>query len=161
LTAGVSMIPLKIVALTRERVGALLDTNAMPLLLTISESFTEKPQPSLKERIVHAAVHGWMEGHLAAPNHRIDPTFTGEMPAAPWPDPTDRRLKRIIEEATERFDEGEEPAAVAFAAALGWKQGRAAGQECPGCALEGHDDPFVQAMRSGGVTIEFRTLGGS
>src|SRR5262245_45413927 len=99
----------------------------MPLLLTISESFTEKPEPSLRDRIVHAAVHGRMEGHLAAPDHRIDPTYTGTMPAAPFPDPTDRRLRQIIVEALERFDEGEEPAAVAFAAALGWKQGRAAG----------------------------------
>ena len=120
-----------------------LDTNALPLLFTIYEGFTEKsPVPSLQGRIVHAAVHGWMEGHLAAPDHQLDPEYVGEMPSAPFPDPHDRRLEQIIKETSERFSDGEEPAAVSFAAALGWKHGRAAGQECPGCAPQGHDDPF-------------------
>jgi hypothetical protein len=138
-----------------------LDTNALPLLLTISGSFTEKPVPPLDELIVHAAVHGWMEGHLAAPNHRLDPTFVGKMPCPPFPDPGDRRLERIINEASERFAEGEEPAAVAFAAALGWKQGRVAGQECLGCAPQGHEHPAAHAMRSGDGKVVFQLPGGS
>lgn len=134
-----------------------MDTNPLPLLLTISETFAEKsPVPSLQERIVHAAVHGWMEGHLAAPGHRLDPAYAGDMPAAPFPDPHDRRLGQIIKESVERFGDGEEPAAVAFAAALGWKQGREAGQECTGCAPEGHDHPAARAMRSGAGEVEFR-----
>jgi hypothetical protein len=134
-----------------------LDTNALPLLLTISESFTEKsPVPSLQGRIVHAAVHGWMEGHLAAPGHQLDPAYVGKMPAAPFPDPHDRRLSQIVKETSERFGDGEEPAAVAFAAALGWKQGLAAGQECPGCAPEGNEHPAARALRSGVGYVEFR-----
>jgi len=145
----------------RSRKDQLLDTNALPLLLTIYGSFTEKPVPTLQQRIVHAAVHGWMEGHLAAPDHQLDPEYVGEMPSAPFPDPHDRRLEQIIKETSERFGDGEEPAAVAFAAALGWKQGRAAGQECPGCALQGHEHPAVRAMRSGEGKVEFRLPDGS
>lgn len=111
----------------RERIAS-LDTNPLPLLLTISETFAEKsPVPSLQERIVHAAVHGWMEGHLAAPGHRLDPAYAGDMPAAPFPDPHDRRLGQIIKESVGRFGDGEEPAAVAFAPrSLGSKGGRLA-----------------------------------
>jgi hypothetical protein len=138
-----------------------MDTNALPLLLVISESFTEKPVPTLGQRIVHAAVHGWMEGHLAAPGHQLDPENVGEMPAAPFPDPHDRRLEQIIKEASERFGDGEEPAAVAYAAALGWRQGPEAGQECPGCAPRGHEDPDARAMRSGAGEVEFRLRDGA
>jgi hypothetical protein len=143
------------------RKDPLLDTNALPLLFTITESLTERPVPSFELRIVHAAVHGWMEGHLGAPDHKLDPRYIGEMPSAPFPDPSDRRLLQIVDETKERFGEGEEPAAVAFAVARAWKQGLAAGQECLGCAPQGHDDPDARAMRSGAGKVEFHLRKGS
>jgi hypothetical protein len=134
-----------------------MDTNAAPLLFTISETFDEPDQNmSLEVRVMHAAVHGWFEGHIAAPEHRIDrDAATSAMPAAPFPDPTDRRLTSIVDETLGRFTDGEEPAAVSYAAALGWKTGRHAGQECPGCNPEGHTAAMSQAMRSGEVQIRF------
>lgn len=134
------------------------DLNPLPLALTIVEGFTPQPQ-ELVARVAHAAVHGWMEGHLAAPGHRHDPRFTGSMPASPFPDPHDRRVTAIIVETLERFGDGEEPAAVAFAAALGWQQGRSAGAACPGCAVEGWQNPSAQAMRAGTAHLVFQIPG--
>ena len=102
------------------------ELNALPLLLTISETFTAaEAGVSLEARILHAAVHGWMEGHLSSPGHRFDPGNVGTMPEPPFPDPNDQQLHQIVEETMRRFREGEEPAAAAFAAALGWQAGRA------------------------------------
>ncbi|MGH3008549.1 MAG: hypothetical protein ACRDLM_03975 [Gaiellaceae bacterium] len=132
------------------------DLNALPLLLTISESFTGAERgASLEGRLVHAAVHGWMEGHLASPSHRLDPDNVGEMPDPPFPHPDDPQLGQIVAEASRRFREGEEPAAVAFAAALGWQAGRATAVECPGCAPTGHDEPAARAMREGRGDVRF------
>lgn len=133
------------------------ELNALPLLLTITETFSipSAHGASLEERIVHAAVHGWMEGHLSAPGHRFDPSHVGGMPDPPFPDPDDPQLQQIVEEARRRFREGEEPAAAAFAAALGWQAGRATSGECPGCAPKGYDDPVARALREGRGKIEF------
>lgn len=136
-------------------------TNALPLLLTISETcIDDSTPPSTVGRIIHAAVHGWMEGHLAAPGHKLDPTNIGEMPDAPFPDPSDRRLKQIIEETETRFaGEKEEAAAVCFAAALGWQAGRQAGMDCPGCATVGWDTVEAKALRGGTAEVLFRMPG--
>lgn len=132
------------------------EPNALPLLLTISETFTEAERgTSLEARIVHAAVHGWMEGHLSSPGHRLDPANVGEMPEPPFPHPDDPQLGQIVVDASRRFRHGEEPAAVAFAAALGWQAGRASAGECPGCAPKGHDDPVARAMREGRGHVRF------
>ena len=131
-----------------------MDSNPLPLLLTISETFAGEPE-SFHSRVLHAAVHGWMEGHLAAPGHRFDPDRVGGMPKPPFPDPDDERMPGIIEEALARFSEGEEPGAIAFAAALGWQAGRNAGLDCPGCAPEGHQDPLARAMRAGTAEMRF------
>jgi hypothetical protein len=125
-------------------------------LLTISESFTDAERgSSFKARILHATVHGWMEGHLSSPGHRFDRGNVSRMPDPPFPDPKDLPLGQIVEEASRRFREGEEPAAVAFGAALGWQAGRATAGECPGCAPKGFDDPVASAMREGRGEIRF------
>jgi len=130
--------------------------NALPLLLTISETFTgDERESPFEARVVHAAVHGWMEGHLSSPGHRLDPDHVGEMPEPPFPHPDDPQLGQIIDEVAGRFREGEEPAAVAFAAALGWQAGRATAGECPGCAPPRHDDPKAMAMRKGWGEVRF------
>jgi hypothetical protein len=131
-----------------------MDSNPLPLLLTISETFTDEPD-SFRARVVHAAVHGWMEGHLAAPGHHLDPDRVGGMPNPPFPSPEDERMRTVVEEALRRFSEGEEPGAIAFAAALGWQAGRIAGGDCPGCAPESHQDPLALAMRAGTAEIRF------
>lgn len=133
-----------------------LELNALPLLLTISETFTDAERDtSLQERLVHATVHGWMEGHLSSPGHRLDRDNVGDIPESPFPNPDDPQLRHIVDEASRRFRDGEEPAAVAFAAALGWQAGRATAGECPGCAPPGHDDPAAKAMREGRGEIRF------
>jgi hypothetical protein len=66
-----------------------------------------------------------MDGrHLSAPGHRLDPDNVGEMPEPPFPGTGDPQLQQIITETLRRFRDGEEPAAVAFAAALGWRGAR-------------------------------------
>jgi hypothetical protein len=100
-----------------------------------------------------------MEGHLAAPTHRLEVNRVGSMPEPPFPDPDDPRFDAVVTEAEERFSGGEEPAALAFAAALGWQAGRKAGAECPGCAPEGHDDPVSIALRSGTMEVRFHMPG--
>jgi hypothetical protein len=132
------------------------ELNALPLLLTISETFTDAERgTSLEGRIVHAAVHGWMEGHLSAPGHDFDPANVGGMPEPPFPHSNDPQLGQIIDETSRRFRNGEEPAAVAFAAALGWQAGRATAGECLGCAPEGYDEPVARAMREGRGGVRF------
>lgn len=132
------------------------EVNPLPLLLIVSETFTDAERgTSFETRAVHAAVHGWMEGHLSSPGHHLDPNNVGEMPEPPFPSQDDPQLKQIVEEVLSRFREGEEPAAVAFAAALGWQAGRATAGECIGCAPEGHDDPAAIAMRQGRGEIRF------
>jgi hypothetical protein len=132
------------------------ELNPLPLLLTISETFTDAERgTSLQDRLVHAAVHGWMEGHLSSPGHRLDRDNVGNIPNAPFPHPDDPQLREIVDEASRRFRVGEEPAAVAFAAALGWQAGRATAGECPGCAPAGFDDPVAKAMREGHGEIRF------
>ena len=131
-----------------------MDTNPLPLLLTISETFSDEPEP-FHSRVLHAAVHGWMEGHLAAPGHQLDPDRVGGMPNPPFPGPDNERMPGILEETLGRFSEGEEPGAIAFAAALGWQAGRNAGLDCPGCAPESHQDPLARSMRTGTAEMRF------
>ena len=140
----------------RDTSAVATELNPLPVLLTISETFTDAERDtSLQDRLVHAAVHGWMEGHLSSPGHRLDPDNVSDMPEPPFPHPDDPQLRQILEETSRRFREGEEPAAVAFAAALGWQAGRATAGECPGCAPPGHDDPAAKAMREGRGEIRF------
>jgi hypothetical protein len=132
------------------------ELNALPLLLTVSETFTDSERETpFNARVAHAAVHGWMEGHLSSPGHILDPANVGDMPESPFPRRGDPQLVQIIDETLRRFREGEEPAAVAFAAALGWQAGRATAGECPGCAPMGHDHPSATAMREGRGEIRF------
>ncbi len=133
------------------------DLNVMPLLLTIREAFEAKAADlPFTERALSACVHAWMEGHVAAPGHHLDRDRVQGMPHPPFPDPRDERLQRILREVGERFEAGEEPAAIAYAAALGWRAGRQAGLDCPGCAPEGFEHPMSRAMRSGRIDISFR-----
>src|SRR3954447_24245650 len=76
-----------------------------------------------------------MEGHLAAPGHVAGDT-TEEMPSPPFPPRDSPELRAIVAEVMRRFVSGEEPAAAACVAALGWRAGRQAGLDCSAWALE-------------------------
>jgi hypothetical protein len=70
----------------RDTSAVATELNALPLLLTISETFTDAERDtSLQDRLVHAAVHGWMEGHLSSPGHRLDPDNVSDMPEPALP----------------------------------------------------------------------------
>ena len=97
---------------------------------------------------------GW-KATSRRPATTLPPENVGDLPNPPFPFPEDEQLLKIIDETTARFREGEEPAAVAYAAALGWQAGRATAGECSGCAPEGHDNPVARALRGGTGRISF------
>src|SRR5512134_3208300 len=119
-----------------------MDRNAMPLLTVLNGLFSGAAAPTLFELVLGACVHGWMEGHLAAPGHSVAGGAGDDMPAPPFPPRDSAELSAIVAEVMGRFGAGEEPAAAACAAALGWQAGRQAGLDCPGCALENADQPL-------------------
>src|SRR3954447_22242750 len=88
-----------------------------------------------------------MEGHLAAPGHVAGDT-TEEMPSPPFPPRDSPELRAIVAEVMRRFVSGEEPAAAACVAALGWRAGRQAGLDCPAWALENADQALARASRA-------------
>ena len=59
--------------ITRQKV------NVTPIVLTIVNT-AENARLEEGAHVVNAAVHGRMEGHLAAPGHQIDRDNVGEMP---------------------------------------------------------------------------------
>lgn len=121
--------------------------NFLPLVLVLLEAHHEAGSTSFEAAVIHAAVHGWMEGHLAAPGHLPGPP--GEMPDPPFPNPADQALQDIVDETHRRFAEDERVGAVAFAVGEGWRAGHQAGKLCTGCAILGADDPLASAMRAG------------
>jgi hypothetical protein len=139
-----------------------MDRNIMPLVLTVTEAIEDddaletRMSSPLHAMVMQAAVHAWMEGHLAAPSHvlRDEPTGT-EMPAPPFPARDDERLREIIAIAGD-YSKGEEPAAVMAAAAAAWRAGRQDGLDCPGCALPKSSTRLAQQIRGGHTTIEFK-----
>jgi hypothetical protein len=137
----------------------MVETNGVPLLVVITETLAEVGDSPLDALVMHAAVHGWMEGHLSAPGHRLDSENEQTMPNPPFPNPADELLQRIVREALSRFSPGEEPAAITYAAALGWQAGRLTANECPGCSPPGHDHATPRAIRSGQATVEFTVHG--
>lgn len=134
--------------------------NLMPLLLTISQAAGEDFN-SPGERVLHAAVHAWAEGHVASPGHKlVGDTSEHPMPSPPFPYPHDNcKLKEIIETTSKSFGDGKDAAAITLVAALGWSAGYDEGLECSGCALEGADSAPARAMRAGHMGITFRELG--
>lgn len=127
-----------------------MDTNTTPLLTVILGLFGSGEAHDRFNVVLHAAVHGWMEGHLAAPGHVVSADTSGrEMPVPPFPERESRELREIVSETMARFRDGEEPAAAMYAAALGWRLGRQQGLDCPGCALALADQPIPRAIRAG------------
>jgi len=122
----------------------------MPLMTVILGLFGSGQPRDRFEVVLNAAVHGWMEGHLAAPGHVLSEDRSGiDMPAPPFPARESEQLRALVFEAMDRFDDGEEPAAAMFAAAIAWRAGRQEGSRCPGCALEHADQPIPRAVRAG------------
>lgn len=102
--------------------------------------------------ILHAAVHGWMEGHVAAPGHELSVGAEDEpMPAPPFPGRHDPQLPEIVERVRSDFAHDELPAAVTAAAAYGWRAGRREGEQCPGCEMATADNELAAAIRAGRV----------
>jgi hypothetical protein len=72
------------------------------LLLTIEQ--TSRQTDRLDHAIVQAAVHGWMDGHLAADGHQLlDLPTDDPMPSPPFPDRDDARLAELIRDLAERL----------------------------------------------------------
>jgi hypothetical protein len=136
-----------------------MDRNVMPLMTVLNGVFEAGAAPTLQEVVLQACVHGWMEGHLAAPGHVVAAGATEDMPAPPFPPRDSDQLRAIVDEVMRRFAAGEEPAAAACAAALGWRAGRQAGLDCPGCALENADQPLARAIRAGAGEYRFHDTG--
>jgi hypothetical protein len=133
-----------------------VDENAAPLLTVINGVFASGEAHDRFEVVLHAAVHGWMEGHVAAPGHRLAAaTSDEEMPVPPYPSRDSEALREILAEAMDRFGDDEEPAVALFAAALGWRAGRQEGLDCTGCALIHADQPIARAIRDGTGRYEF------
>jgi hypothetical protein len=135
-----------------------MDRNVLPLMTVLNGVFEAEAAPTLLEVVLQACVHGWMEGHLAAPGHVVAGGATESMPAPPFPRDDSAELRAIVDEVMRRFADGEEPAAAACAAALGWRAGRQAGLDCPGCALENADQPIARAIRAGAGEYRFHRL---
>ncbi len=122
----------------------------MPLMTVIMGLFSSGESHDRFEVVLNAAVHGWMEGHLAAPGHVVSEARSGiEMPVPPFPARGSEQLRALVFEAMDRFGDGEEPAAAMFAAAIAWRAGRQEGARCPGCALEHAEQPIPRAVRAG------------
>ncbi len=136
-----------------------MDRNVLPLLTVLNGVFEAGTAPTLPEVVLQACVHGWMEGHLAAPGHIVAGGTTEEMPSPPFPPRDSDELRAIVDAVMRRFAPGEEPAAAASAAALGWQAGRQAGLDCPGCALENADQPLARAIRAGAGEYRFHDTG--
>jgi HEPN domain-containing protein len=132
--------------------------NFAPLFMTLVQAIVM--DGTLEERCLHAAVHSWAEGHLAAPGHP-DPNVT-ETPlhVPPFPDPQadEDRLATVVHTALHRFEEGSEVAVLSIAAALAWEAGWKQGKSCNGCAIEKADSAFGIAMRSGRMWVGFQPL---
>ena len=89
---------------------------------------------------LQGSVHGWMEGHLAAPGHREGPERPGQMPSPPFPDPADPdgSLHDILDQVVDAYEAHQVTAAFLHAVALGIRGGDQAGRTCNGCSIA-HD----------------------
>jgi translation initiation factor IF-1 len=63
-----------------------VSANSMPLVTVLAEPFNPRDAPGgLAEPVLRAAVRGSMEGHLAAPGHRVSGYTNGPMLSLPFP----------------------------------------------------------------------------
>ena len=78
----------------------------MPLMTVILGLFGSGQPRDRFEVVLNAAVHGWMEGHLAAPGHVISEDRSGiDMPAPPFPARESEQLRALVFEAMDRFED--------------------------------------------------------
>lgn len=102
---------------------------------------------------LRAAVHAWMEGHIEGEGRAgASCLATGvraehPMPSPPFPAPNDRRLRAILQEASERFAGGDPLAASLFASGLAYQAGLEEGAACPGCTPRGARRELQDAAR--------------
>lgn len=131
-----------------------MSLNAHPMIVLLLGAVRSDPAPT-RDRVVQAAVHAWMEGHLSAPGHPRMSSTDAEFPSPPFPDPHDDRLHAIVDETMERFDPIQIVPAVAYASSLAWIAGETDGADCGGCALPNGDTDVARAVRGGEVAIRF------
>jgi len=131
-----------------------MSLNAHPMVVLVLGAVGTSPVP-IRERVMHAAVHAWMEGHLSASGHREVGSTTRSMPSPPFPDTGDERLHEIVDETLDRFDPIQIVPAVAYASALAWVAGEQDGERCDGCSLHNGDTDAARAVRNGEVEIRF------
>jgi hypothetical protein len=133
-----------------------VEVNPLPLILVLSNAASM--EGDLYARCLVAAVHCWMEGHLAAEGHGEAAETDAEMPAPPFPDPEadGDRLNAIVFDAVARFGHrGDGIDAIAYASAIAWRAGLEAGEACSGCAIGESSGALSRAMRRGEMRIEF------
>jgi len=139
-----------------EKQSPYVEVNPLPLILVLSNAASM--EGDLDARCLVAAVHCWMEGHLAAEGHGEAAETDAEMPAPPFPDPEadGDRLNAIVLDAVARFGyKGNGIDAIAYASAIAWRAGLEAGEACGGCAIGESSGAISRAMRRGEMRIEF------
>lgn len=116
------------------------------LRLTIETALKRASQINPEHAIVHAAAHGWMEGHILAEEGRRprpEPVFvaTAERPTPPFPSEHSERLIQIVQDELLRhrgqLGEGALSEIVIASAARGWAAGYDEGLSCIGCLPPG------------------------
>jgi len=135
------------------------EVNPVPILLALANAVDVEGDGLA--RCLHAAVHAWAEGHLAAPGHPEPAATDVPLHVPPFPDPASdgERLEAVLAIARERAEDGgSEVAAMVVAAGLAWELGWQRGLECEGCAVEHADGPFARAMRRGEIGISFAPI---
>ena len=129
--------------------------NPHPLFVVQNTALREDGR-DLQTVILQAAVHGWMEGHLAAPGHVTRGVASSErMSAPPFPRADSGELAAIVQWTADTFREGEDEGAAAAAAGVAWRYGRQEGLDCPGCCLPHAGNQLAQDIRAGRMQVEF------
>jgi Domain of unknown function (DUF1905) len=72
-----------------------MDRSVLPLVTVLNGVFEAEAAPTRLEVVLHACVHGWMEGHLAAPGHAVSGGASEDMPAPPFPPRESDQLRAI------------------------------------------------------------------
>ena len=117
---------------------------------------------TLDDAILHAAVHGWYEGHIAGEDGagrlralpEPAPVEEGATPSPPFPDPNSSLLAGILHKTKELFTSDElAPAAVCHAAGMAYAAGYVEGKRCPGCSFRGRNEVRAADVRAGRFAI--------
>lgn len=122
--------------------------------VTVETALDRAERFGVEHAIVHAAGHGWMEGHVLAEEGREprpEPIFvaTDEMPTPPFPSHRSDDFAAIFNDELRRYEQqgGEALSEILIAAAArGWAGGYQEGLSCIGCMPPGGEETL--ALRS-------------